>query len=489
MTMALFLAMNGRRVTVVEKARTLGGSVARFRRNGIPFDVGFHFTGGLEPGGSLILMLAALGLDGAIEPYYAEGDGGKRFVFEREDARFDLPDGIPENVTSISGSFPREASGIARYFATMSRICAETPAMDIRNVVSTHVQVDEDFISLDVALRALVSDPLLIGLLEAPVTCYGVRPSEIAFANHARMCLDFYRRLAFVKDGGDGFISAFKRRFAELGVETICGDGLAALADVKDGRVGRFVLESGREIAATECVFTIHPHKVLELLPLASFRKGFVERIRSFEPSLGFFCVFATAESRSADLGVETTLGTVFPHAGIDRLFDPLTREMPGPVAIKVGEAIDAAGTSVRPIHLLSLAFPEETAEWDGTRTGRRPAAYGRYKEERVRGIMEAGLKAYPQYRGRAVAVESGSMLTCRDYLNNPDGSAYGIRQKIGQYNMIGQLSLRNLYVAGQSAVMPGILGAMVSSFIVGRALVGADKYREFLEKHCPHGA
>ena len=489
MTMALFLALNGRRVTVVEKARTLGGSVARFRRKGIPFDVGFHFTGGLESGGPLIQMLTALGLNGAVEPYYVEGDGGKRLMFEREGARFDLPNGVPENVASIAASFPKEASGIARYFAVMERICAETPAMDIKNVASIPAQLDEDFTSLDAALHAMVSDPLLIGLLEAPATCYGVRPSEVSFANHARMCLDFYRRLAFVRNGGDGFVSAFKRRFTELGVETVCGDGLAALADVHDGRVGRFVLESGREIAATDCVLTMHPHVILKLLPLASFRKGFVERIRSFEPSLGFFLVFATVESESTDRGVETTLGTIFPHAGIDRLFDPLTRELPGPVAIKVGEEVVDGERRIRPIHLLGLAFPGETAGWAGTRTGRRPPEYGRYKEERARGILEAGLKAYPQYRGRAVTVETGSLLTCRDCLNNPDGSAYGIRQKIGQYNLIGQLSLRNLYVAGQSAVLPGILGAMVSSFVVGRAMVGPEKYREFLEKNYPHGA
>jgi phytoene dehydrogenase-like protein len=68
-------------------------------------------------------------------------------------------------------------------------------------------------------------------------------------------------------------------------------------------------------------------------------------------------------------------------------------------------------------------------------------------------------------------------VLTFRDYLNSPDGSAYGIKQKIGQYNVVGKLPLRNLYAAGQSAVLPGVIGAMMSSLIVGRTVVGKDRY------------
>ena len=37
-------------------------------------------------------------------------------------------------------------------------------------------------------------------------------------------------------------------------------------------------------------------------------------------------------------------------------------------------------------------------------------------------------------------------MLTARDYLNSPDGSAYGVKQKMGQFNLMGKLPLHNLY-------------------------------------------
>ena len=52
----------------------------------------------------------------------------------------------------------------------------------------------------------------------------------------------------------------------------------------------------------------------------------------------------------------------------------------------------------------------------------------------------------------------------------------------MGQFNLFGKLPLMNIYVAGQSAVLPGIVGAMVSSFIVARNLLGKENFSIFIE-------
>ena len=89
----------------------------------------------------------------------------------------------------------------------------------------------------------------------------------------------------------------------------------------------------------------------------------------------------------------------------------------------------------------------------------------------------------YPAFENTYRILDSASVLTFRDYLHSPTGSAYGIKQKLGQLNLFGQLPLRNVYAAGQSAVLPGLLGAMLSSFVVSRAIVGKNSYHKFVEK------
>jgi phytoene dehydrogenase-like protein len=96
--------------------------------------------------------------------------------------------------------------------------------------------------------------------------------------------------------------------------------------------------------------------------------------------------------------------------------------------------------------------------------------------------MMTKVMHAYPEFQGRLRILESASMLTYRDYLST-SGSAYGIRQKIGQHNLFGRLPLRNFYAVGQNAILPGMLGAMVSSFVVFRQLIGENAYWQLLEQ------
>ena len=70
-------------------------------------------------------------------------------------------------------------------------------------------------------------------------------------------------------------------------------------------------------------------------------------------------------------------------------------------------------------------------------------------------------------------------MLTFRDYLHSRSGSAYGIMLKTGQYGLFGRLPVRNLYAAGQSALLPGVLGAMMSGMFVVRQMVGKEIFDE----------
>ena len=84
LTMALILGMNGRKVLLLEKEPRIGGSVARFYRKGVPFDIGFHFTGGLHEGGILHDILTALDLNEFIQPVFYSGGNASSYLFERK---------------------------------------------------------------------------------------------------------------------------------------------------------------------------------------------------------------------------------------------------------------------------------------------------------------------------------------------------------------------------------------------------------------------
>jgi phytoene dehydrogenase-like protein len=92
-------------------------------------------------------------------------------------------------------------------------------------------------------------------------------------------------------------------------------------------------------------------------------------------------------------------------------------------------------------------------------------------------------VRSRPEYEASLRVLDAATLLTFRDYLHNPDGAAYGIKQKLGQFNLVGKLPVRNAYAAGQSAVLPGLVGAMMSSFVIARVIVGKADYDRFLSR------
>ncbi|HPO13705.1 MAG TPA: NAD(P)-binding protein [Candidatus Hydrogenedentes bacterium] len=485
LSLSLLLGMTGNKVLLLEKGKNIGGALFRFRRNGIPFDTGFHFTGGFYKNGILNDMLTVLGIHDRIHPLVFSGPGASRFVFESEQEAFDIPVGIDNLIPVLKKRFPREHAAIDRYFDLIRRVCANTTAMNLRKTMMLADTMDEDFVSLQEVLDQLTGNELLKGFCCGYCMCYGVKPSEISFANHARVAVGLYETLARVKDGGDAFIQAFQERFKAYDIEIRCNTSIEHCIEIRDQQVRTFLLSDGEEVAAKFCIFTIHPQEVLKILPREHFSKAFRDRVDAFEPSLGFFSAHGVVEDCKPDDDFGPSIVSLYPLPNLNTLLSP---EYDGPQALVMLRNKESAdGKVYNVVTAFEPSFREHVAPWRDSSVGKRPKGYRDYKERRMNLIHQRFTEYYPEYKNSFKIIDAASMLTFRDYLHSPEGCAYGIKQKIGQFNLFGKLPLSNIYVAGQSAVMPGIVGAMISSFIVTRSLVGKEKYGQFIEERLAH--
>ena len=480
LTLALLLACNGKKVLIVEKAPLIGGSLNRFYKGGIPFDTGFHFTGGFTAGGGILEdMLRALGIAERIKPIFLSGPGTSVFVFEKGWEVFDMPSGLEAFRGALKEYFPAESAGIDDYFALVRKVCDATVGFDLRKIALAANSIDEDYLTLQQVLDGLVSDPALKGILSTYCLCYGVAPREVSFANHARVAAGLYDSVARIDRGGEAFIQAFRERLAQADVEILCNRSIVECAEITGNRVGAFVLDNGERVHANDCTFTIHPQEVLKVLPRQHLKKAFVDRVSSFETSNGFFSLFGVVKNADpADFG--PSIVSLLPSRDLNELLDPARR---GDAALAIIRSVESCRGET---HCVVTAFePEfygEVRQWADSSVGKRSPDYYAYKARKIEAITRRFLSYYPQYRDDFQVLDAASVLTFRDYLNSPEGNAYGIKQKLGQCNLFGKTSLVNIYVAGQSAVLPGIVGAMMSSFIVARNLLGKEKLSGFIE-------
>ena len=480
MTMALLLGLLGKRVLLLEKAPHIGGSMRRFCSAGIPYDVGFHFVGGLHDKGMLSDMLRVLGIWESLEPSFLDVEHGGRFIIK--DEPFSFPIGRERIQQGLKADFPGQESAIDRYFQMVDEVCAKTDNMDLRHLTTFGKSQSYDFVSLKKVLDDLTDCAKLKTLLSGYCMCYGTRPSEVSFANHARICRDFYLSIARVKFGGDAIVKAFEDAFSRVPVDIVCGATIAECLDVDRAKVGRLLLTNGDEVAFESCIFAIHPKQVLDLLPREKLRKALIHRVEDYQPSCGFFAAFGTRTGGSSEPS-DSIMG-MFSSTDMDAMLDAQCPDDMAILLLRTEEVVK--GKNVRVFTALEPSFFQDTAAWEDSKATKRDAAYYDYKEMKTRMIAKY-LKEYSETEGEKFEIKSSSStLTYRDYLFSPDGSAYGIKQKIGQFNLFGRLPLRNMYAIGQSALLPGVAGAMMSAFIVARSVEDKAKVDAYITKLLP---
>lgn len=475
LTATLLLAMSGRKVLLLEKGARPGGSLLRYRRGGIPFDTGFHFTGGFVGNRLLHDMLVALGIRDAIRPVYLREESASHFWIEPQDRMFDLPCGMPRVRARFKDFFPGERGAIDRYFDRVQKVCDSTSTMNLDRIGLSPDVLDDDFVSVQQVLDGLTQNETLKTLLAGFCMCYGTPPSEMSFANHSRVCLGLYESLARVENGGEAFIAAFLERFRQYDVDVLCNRHIVECVDEGGPFIERARLNTGEEIAFRAATLTIHPLEILRLLPTNRVSKAFAERVLAFENSAGFFSLFGVCDPSAAEPDFGSCITSLFPSTDINTMLRPDHDGDSALVLVQTPERVN--GAMCHAISAFEPSFPRQVAPWANTTTGRRPADYAEYKAARSARMLSRIVRRIPAYDGHLRILDTASVLTFRDYLGSPDGCAYGIRQKIGQFNVFGKLPVRNFYAAGQSAVLPGLVGAMMSAFIVSRAMLGKEAF------------
>ncbi len=127
MTLTMLFASAGFQVTTLEKSVSPGGAMQRFRRQGIPLDTGFHFTGGMTD--CFGDMLDLLGIRDSIEAVPTS----LTVQFTESGNRYELPAGISALEQSLCERFPDNAASLHRYFQAEREVLDNTPLFHLRS--------------------------------------------------------------------------------------------------------------------------------------------------------------------------------------------------------------------------------------------------------------------------------------------------------------------------------------------------------------------
>lgn len=470
LTLALLLARAGRRVTLLEAQPDIGGYLRRFTRKNLRFDTGYHFSGGFT--NIMPQMMRVLGMEDAAhaEPIF------NRIVLKESGDDLTIPArcGHRGAEAAFCDSFPGDAAALHQLMQAIRDIWETTPMRDLTDLTPPQM----DLSSYDIVTVRDFTDSIGLGAAAATAAgsfamCHGSLPREAAMTFHARVGFSICDDLARPVGGGDPMIKGFLREAEKLGIVIRTGTALLRFDEPDANGECRIVkLSDGDTLEADEVYFTIHPQAIRELLPEKALTPSLRRRFNRMRESTSFFCSYFIADD---GILPDNALVSFFSHNDLDAILQEANGAYS--TGYLFGREPDADGklrSTVAAFRTMPTGTPEGAPEARTER--RRDAKYSELKERLVEETAADLRSIYPELNGHLRPVVSGTPLTCRDY-DPPTGSAYGVRNICGQSRIIGKLPVNNFFVAGQSALVPGVMGTMLTSFTVFRLAVGEETY------------
>jgi len=467
LTTAVILAKEGMAVRVLEQGARPGGLLSRFHRAGLGFDVGFHYTGAMEPGQVLATVLAYCGVYDELElvPFDVEGYDELRYP----GFSFTIPAGRERFREALSRRFPGERDAIARYLTDVRAACDGFALYNLRDREDPGYAAKWLALPLAEYLGRLTDDPRLRAVLAAQFVLHGVPPARASFGLHAMVADSFMQNPYGFRGGGEALVRPLVEQLRALGGELHCDCHVEEILVDSHRGVGGVRLADGTVHEAPLVVSSIHPKETVRMLPAAALHPGWRRRVMAMEESAGVLTAFAATRADLGHFGRRNLWA--FPSVDDLQSTDFVFATTPG--------ARDGTQPN-EPMSLVAIRpMPwSEIERWSGTTRGKRGSEYRELKRRAALELLVDVEQMLPELRGDVELLDAATPLTFRDYTLSDDGSAYGILRSVAQVGKNGiaaRTRVDGLYLTGQSLLGPGVLGAGLGALKTCGEILGAE--------------
>ncbi|MFH0783915.1 MAG: FAD-dependent oxidoreductase [Pseudomonadota bacterium] len=467
LTSAILLGEMGIKATIVERSPFPGGLLRSYARQGVDCAVGLHYFGPAGKGEILRqmfdilrvtekLQLRRLGAQGVLE----------RYIFD--DLIFNLPSTLPAFEQALYDLCPTEKKAIDAIIAALQSM-AQGLHFDSNGALPSS---PFSFAGLDQSMEDFLAAAGCSKKLHDILTVHGFWtglsmdkcPAYLVLNTLGALLLSAWELGCTGKQMAD----VFAERAQETGADLILGDAVEHIL-VNDGRACGVRLQSGRSLTCKKVLAGIHPKLVLPMLPEEALPVTYRQGIQKLAETGSVVCV----------------------HLLVDRSL----QAAPGFNIFRIHkvDGVHVHGTflqlreSERPgYNLLTIIDGSEYSSWKrwhDTHTGTRGEEYQQAKMDAAEAMIEmAGSVLGPL--GDYTILDISTPLTMRDWAASPEGSIYGLMRSVTtdlQYAVLTRMPVRSLYLVGQNAIAPGLLGVTLSVMRGVGEVAGRGRFQKYL--------
>ena len=462
---AILLARLGFQVTLIEGEPKPGGCLRSYTREGVDCPVGVHYIGAAAPGEVLGDFLDLLGIRSTLK-LRRLGAGGviDRYIFD--DEVFDLPDTLDKFEAALSRRFAEAPAAVSLVTdmcrTAMAGLRVEAP----RNLPGPPVTKSAaEFLAgknlPDRLVDILAVQGFLLGLnlSDCPASFLSIVTASLLMSAWELGCT------------GSAMADGLADRARAAGVKLIVGDPVVGV-DVLGGRVSGVRLQSGAALAASAVVAGIHPKSLADLLPPQAYPAGYREGLDRLEETDGILCAVALVDEKQHP----ATDYNVFRLRGVPR------HKLEGLYA----QVRPSGQPGVSRLTVLRESHYADWSAWHDTRTGQRGPAYRAEKSRLAHLVLKDAASAIGPIEGAQI-IDTWTPLTLRDWVGAPLGGTYGVKHALRdglEFLVMSRPPLDGLFLVGQNAIAPGLLGVSMGVLRVVGTLAGREALRALMLKN-----
>jgi len=476
---ALLLSQSGLDVTLIERADHAAPLLRNYSSQGFDINNGFHYLGGYYPGGALHQSFDRLGLSASLQPVSIDGAGFDCFRgLGREELL--VPVGLDRVQAALDQAFPHNERALADYFKLTKDVFQEFSFFNL----------EEYFFKIDPALintspyEFLIerkADAALIEFFDVySQMLLGTTVREVPLITHLLGIGAYFCSAHTFKGGGGALAQALEDRVRQSGVRILTGYEVVQVESGSRRHFSGLRLKSCRDgaetsLSADACVCTIHPKRLLGLLPKESAFNLYSNRISAYGDTQAICLLHLAIDREIARDYVR--------NVHVFRTDGPVTARHRISLLPDLGASLDPSAPEQRATVLLTAwdnIPPKECPQRasagcsgsPGVPAGQDGSAEPEYfKPLRKRAVARLE-ENFPELKGRYRII--GAVSPCHlERLNATwNGSIYGLKCTINRIGLTTIGPMKDLFLAGQSVVAPGIFGTLVSAYLASHRII-----------------
>jgi phytoene dehydrogenase-like protein len=462
---AILLARLGFQVTVAEGEPKPGGCLRSYTREGVDCPVGVHYIGAAAPGEVLGDFLDLLGIRSVLKLRRLGGSGViDRYIFDNE--VFELPDTMGKFEASLARRFAETPAAVALVMdmcrAAEAGLRTEAPRTLPTPPITRNAAdflADKNLPERLVDILAVQGFLLGVNLSDCPASFLSIVTASLLMSASELGCT------------GSAMADALADRAREAGVKLIVGDPVVAV-DVADGGASGVRLQSGATLSAAAVVAGIHPKTLAGLLPREAYPTSYRQGLDRLEETDGILCVVALVDEQHHPAN----------DHNIFRLHDVPRKKLEGIYA----QLRPSGRSALTRLTVLKESHYADWTPWHDTRTGRRGPAYRAEKARQAHLALTQAAEAIGPIHDAQI-IDTWTPLTLRDWVGAPQGGTYGVRHSMRDgldFLIMSRPPLDRLFLVGQNAIAPGLLGVSMGVLRVVATLAGREALRALLAKN-----